>query len=221
VRLPALIAVVVTALAAAAAAGAADDPNAPRQRHTVTDTRLANTLGLRRSDLAAGWTAAPKANDGPPCVGSPNESDLVQTARVDPTFTWGDNVTTLGSEVDIFRTAREARKDWRVSTLALMKKCLLQSARTGLGKGTTVTLTGADALTPPAGVERALHYRLTFSVRSKQRTLSLVTDIVAIGRGRITVALHTLTVAKPLPPAVLSTLVQTLSERINGGRKGA
>jgi hypothetical protein len=217
----AVLAVVVTALAAAAAAWGADDPNAPRQRHTVTDTQLAKTLALRRGDLAPGWTAVPEQTDGPPCAGAPDESDLVQTARVDPTFAWQDDVTTLGSEVDIFRSVREARKDWRLSTLALMKRCLLQSAREGLGKDSRVTLTGADALAPPGGVERALHYRVTFAVRSKQRTVPLVTDVIAIGRGRITVVLHALTVSRPLPPAVLSALVQTLSERINGGRKGA
>jgi hypothetical protein len=35
------------------------------------------------------------------------------------------------------------------------------------------------------------------------------------------VVLHTLTVARPLPAAVVGTLVRTLADRLNGGRKGA
>jgi opacity protein-like surface antigen len=222
VRRALLLAAVATALAAgAAAAAAATDPSAPRQRHTAADTRLAQKLGLRRSDLAAGWTAAKQQKDSPPCKGAPDESDLVQTARVDPSFTWQDHVTTVGSEVDVFRTKREALEDWRLSTFALMKKCMLQSARAGLGKDVQVSIAGGGALTPPKGADRSLHYRLVFRVRTKTRTLSLVTDVVAVGRGRITVVLHTLTVARPLPAAVVGSLVSTLTDRLNGGRKGA
>jgi hypothetical protein len=216
------VAAAAVVLVAAAAASAAEDPRAPRQRHTAADTRLAKTLGLRRSDLAAGWKVAKEPNDSPVCTSSPDESNLVQTARWDPTFVWRDGMTTVGSEVDIFRTVREAKVDWRLSTLALMKTCLLQSARSGLGgNGVKVALTGARALTAPRGAERALHYRLVFAVRSKKGTLSLVADVIAINRGRTTVVLHALTVARPLPPSVIAALVQTLSDRLNGGRKGA
>jgi hypothetical protein len=222
VRRALLLAAVATALAAGVGvASAAKDPNAPRQRHTAADMQRAKELGLRRSDLAAGWTAAKPQNDSPPCKGAPDESDLVQTARVDPSFIWRDGVTTVGSEVDIFRSKREALKDWRLSTFALMKSCMLQSARAGLGKSVRVSISGGAELAPPKGAERGLHYRLVFAVRSKASTLSLVADVVAVGRGRITVVLHTLTVARPLPGTVVGSLVSTLADRLNGGRKGA
>ena len=221
-RLAVLLVLVGAALAAAAAtASAAKDPKAPTQRHTPADTRLAKSLALRRTDLAAGWTAAKPVPDSPPCVGSPDESDLVQTARIDPSFTWRDGATTIGSEVDVFRSKQEALKDWRLSTFALTKKCMLQSARDGLGKGVRVSIAGGSPLTPPRGSERSLHYRLVFSVRSQSQTLSLVTDVIALGRGRITVVLHTVTVARPLPGSVLTSLAGTLTDRLNGGRKGA
>jgi hypothetical protein len=222
VRRTLLLATVASALAAGvAAASAAKDPNAPRQRHTAADMQRAKQLGLRRGDLGAGWTAAKPEKDTAPCKGSPDESDLVQTARVDPSFTWRDGITTVGSEVDVFRSRREALKDWRLSTFALMKTCMLQSARVGLGKGVRVSITDGAVLTPPKGAERGLHYRLVFAVRSKAPTLSFVTDVIAVGRGRITVVLHTLTVARPLPGTVAGSLVATLADRLNGGRKGA
>ena len=45
-------------------------------------------------------------------MGEPDESALVQTAKIDPSFIWRDNLTRLGSEVDVFQTAAMARKDW-------------------------------------------------------------------------------------------------------------
>jgi hypothetical protein len=222
VRLALLLAVVAVVLTAgAAAASAAKDPKAPSQRHTRADMRLAKSLALRRADLAAGWTVVKPPPDSVPCQGAPDESDLVQTARVDPSFTWRDGATTIGSQVDVFRSKQEALKDWRLSTFALTEKCMLQSARVGLGKGIRVSISGGGPLKPPAGSERALHYRVVFSVRSPKGTLSLVTDVVAVGRGRITVVLHTVSVARPLPGSVLTSLARTLTDRLNGGRKGA
>jgi hypothetical protein len=42
-------------------------------------------------------------------VGEPDESALVQTAKIDPSFGWKDNLTRLGSQVDIFQTAAMAQ----------------------------------------------------------------------------------------------------------------
>lgn len=205
----AVLLVSVVALLAAAAAQARD----PAQRHTAADTKRANALALRRSDLAAGWKLEKASKPAPPCNAGPDESKLVQTARVDPSFTWKDGITSVGSEIDIFRSAREARLDWKYSTLKLMSTCLLQSAHAGLDKSVRITLRSAKRLPAPKGVERGLHYRFVFTLRSKQ-TVDLVADIVAIGRGRVSSVLHTLTVRTPLPPVVLNSLVGVLSRRL-------
>ena len=176
-------------------------------------------LALQRKDLAAGWKLDPPAKPAPPCTAGPDESNLVQTAKVDPSFTWKDGVTNVGAEVDFFRTAAEARKDWNLSTFALLKTCLLQSARAGVGKSVKVSIVSAQRLAAPGSTERSLHYRFVFSLRSKQ-TARLVTDVVALGRGRVTVVLHTLTVTSPLPPAVVSALVQVLAQRLNASKGG-
>jgi hypothetical protein len=217
-RFAALLLVAALAVPAVALATSVD-PKAPRQRHVAADMKKAATLTLRRSDLAAGWKLDPPAKPGPYCTAGPDESSLVQTAKVDPSFTWKDNVTNVGSEVDIFRTAAEARKDWRLSTLALVKTCLLQSARAGAGKKIAVRIVSSRELAAPKSVERALHFRFVFELRSKQ-TAQLVTDVIALGRGRTTVVLHTLTVRTPLPSSVLSDLVKVLADRLNAGKGG-
>jgi hypothetical protein len=218
VRLALLLLVAALAVPTVALAGPVD-PKAPRQRHVAADMKKAAKLTLRRTDLAAGWKLDPPAKPGPYCTAGPDESKLVQTAKVDPSFTWKDNVTNVGSEVDVFRTAAEARKDWRLSTLALVKTCLLQSARAGVGKNVAVNMVSAKKLAAPASVERSLHFRFVFALHAKQ-TARLVADVIALGRGRTTVVLHTLTVKTPLPSAVLSALVKVLADRLNAGKSG-
>jgi hypothetical protein len=217
-RLAVLLLVVVLA-APALALAAKVDPKAPRQRPVPADVKKAAKLTLRRTDLATGWTLDPPAKAEPYCTAGPDESKLVQTAKVDPSFTWKDKLTNVGSEVDVFRTAAEARKDWRLSTIDLVKTCLLQSARAGVGKKITVKIVSSHELAPPKSVERSLHFRFVFELRSKQ-TARLVADVIALGRGRTTVVLHTLTVRTPLPPAVVSALVKVLAGRLNAGKSG-
>jgi hypothetical protein len=211
---------VLLALALLAAAGAGADSGLPRQRHTVADMRRATALALQRGDLAAGWTKDKPAKPEPPCTAGPDESKLIETAKIDPSFTWTDGVTNIGSEVDLFRSAAEANVDWKASTLELMGVCLLQSARHGAAKNVKVRLLSTQALAAPRSAERGLHYRFVFSLRAT-RTAQLVVDVVALGRGRATVVLHTLSVATPLPSTVVNTLVGLLAKRLNAGHSGA
>ena len=80
-------------------------------------------------------------------------------------------------------------------------------------------IVSARELAAPKSVERSLHFRFVFELRSKQ-TARLVADVVALGRGRTTVVLHTLTVRTPLPSAVLSALVKVLADRLNAAKGG-
>ena len=208
-------AAVLVALAAlvAASGASARDPKDPRQRHTAADTRLAKSIALAASDLAAGWKLAPPGSPAAPCSSEPDESRLVQTARIDPIFVWKDGVTKVGSEVDVFRTAHDARIDWRLSTLKLMRDCLLEALHKAVGKKGTVKATFAKALTPPKLGERALHYRVVFVVNGNVLN-PIVTELVAIGVGRISVVLHTLSFRAPPAPSAVQSLGSTLAKRL-------
>lgn len=220
-RAVALIAVLSAAAALAGTARSAVDPKDPLQRHTAADTKLAQSLALRGTDLAAGWMSEKQqTGSGPACVGEPDESALVQTAKIDPSFVWRDNLTRLGSEVDVFQTAAMARQDWAASTLKLTTSCLLQDATAEFGTKVHVTLVSSQELAPPGHAERSLHYRLVLAVRSAQ-TVKLVTDVLAVGRGRITVVLHSLTLTTtPLPAAGLAQLARKLAGRLGSGGIG-
>jgi hypothetical protein len=211
--------VIVLLLAALALAGpaAARDPKDPQQRHTAADTKLANTLALHQKDLAAGWAPAKPTPNPPPCRTEPDESNLVQTARIDPTFIWKDGITTLGTEVDIFKTAAMAKRDWSLSTLKLFQSCLLQSAREQLPH-LKVTLVSSQQLPRPSAIaERSLHYRLVFDITHAGKTVPIVSDVTALGRGRETVVMHSFSVRIPLPSSATTQLVQILANRLGTG----
>ena len=209
------VAVVLVALVALAAAGgaAARDPKAPQQRHTKADTTLAKSLALVLSDLGPGWSRAPVLKAAPPCTSEPDESKLVQTARIDPTFVWKDKVTEIGSEVDVFRTTADAQRDWRLSTLGVMQRCLFEALHRDL-KDVKIHLRSATQLPAPKLGDRNLHYRLVFELRGKSRALPVVVETIGFGVGNKTVVLHTLSPGGPLPPSVLSALDSKLAKRL-------
>ena len=125
----------------------------------------------------------------------------MQTARIDPTFIWKDGITTLGTEVDIFKTAAMAKRDWALSTLKLFQSCLLQSARDQLPHF-KVTLVSSKQLPRPSAIaERSLHFRLVFDIIHAGKTVPIVSDVTALGRGRETVVMHSFSVQ--IGPAVL------------------
>ena len=214
-RLVASAAVLVLVLPSSASA--ARDPRAPLQRHTAADTKRAKAIVLRRSDFATGWKLDPPAKSNTPCTAGPNESSFVQTAKVNPSFTYKDGVTNVGSEADIFSSVAEARQDWRASTPSLLGTCLLQSAGAGFGKKTHIRIASATTLAAPTGAERGLHYRYVLSVGST-KPANLVIDVVALGRGRVTVVLYALTVRAPLPAAVVKGLTGVLGSRLDAGQ---
>ncbi len=195
----------------------ATNPKDPQQRHTGADTRLAKSIGLRLGDLAAGWRLNPSTSpsNDPPCKSQPDESALVQTALIDPSFTYSDGITSVGSEVDVFRSAREARADWRLSSLPALKDCIASAL--SLGAKLPVTVSSFKQLPVAKLSERTVHYRITMLVHAAQ-PITLVAELVAIGKGRVTTVFHAVTVAKPLPSSLRTLITQLLADRLNAGR---
>jgi hypothetical protein len=194
----------------------AANPREPQQRHTAADTRLAKSLALKRTDLATGWHAdatASSSNDVS-CQSQPDESSLVETAMVDPSFTYRDGVSNVGSQVDVFRSAGEARLDWKLSTLQTTKACLAEELQTGAK--TRVTVTSFVSLPISKLSERTLHFRITMVIHAA-KPVTVVADIIAIGKGRVTTVFHALTLEVPLPARDLTIFAGVLAGRLNAG----
>jgi hypothetical protein len=194
----------------------ATNPKDPQQRHTAADTRLAKSIALKQADFATGWHADATASgsNNASCASEPDESSLVQTAMVDPSFTYRDGVTNVGSQVDVFRSAREARLDWKLSTLRTAKECLAEELQRGAK--TRVTVSSFASLPTSKLSERTLHYRFTMVIHAA-KPVTIVVDIIAIGRGRVTTVFHALTVGVPLASTDLKIFVGVLAGRLNAG----
>jgi hypothetical protein len=196
-----------------ASSAAARDPKQPQDRPAPADVARAEAIELVRSDLAKGWKPVPTPKAAPPCGAEPDESKLVRTAEVDPTFAFGNTPVQVGSEVDVFRNAAQAKLDWRLSTLKLMKGCLLQSARLGFGANAKIRVASAVALPPPKLGERSLHYRIVIAVTGA-KAVPIVAELIGVGIGRISVVLHAFSVGEPLPAGGLGSLATTLAQRL-------
>ena len=88
----------------------------------------------------------------------------MQTAQIDPTFIWKDGVTTLGTEVDIFKTAAMAKQDWALSTLKLFRAACCRARATSFRTARCALVSAKQLPRPSAAAERSLHYRLVFDI---------------------------------------------------------
>jgi hypothetical protein len=204
------------ALVLALPAGAAN-PKDPQQRHTAADTQLANSIALKKVDVAAGWHAdktTGSSNDAP-CKSQPDESSLVQTALVDHSFTYRDGVTNIGSEVDVFRSTREARLDWKLSTLRALRDCIASALQAGAK--TRVTVSSFRRLQIARLSERTLYYRITMVIHAA-KPITIVADVIAIGKGRVTAVFHSFSVGVPLPSTDMMIFARLLAGRLNAAK---
>jgi hypothetical protein len=193
----------------------ATDLRGPQQRHTAADTQLAKSIGLTLRDLPGAWHSAKGSLsfDTLSCSSRPDESGIVQTALIDPSFFWLDGAQNLGSEVDVFRSAREARLDWQLSTLRVLTDCVRSALQHG---GTRVTVSAARELRITNLSERTVHDRLAFVLyRPKKKPITAVIDVIAVGKGRVTTVLHSFTADRPILGAGLTRVAQVVANRLN------
>ena len=204
------VSVVVLAVAVAfpplALAGTKD----PTKRHTAADMRLARSIALTRADFAAGWTreksAGPSGGDAN-CSVQPDESKLIETGSVDPSFDSSRGVT-VDSEVDVYQTKAMALADWRTAQLRSLRRCLAELfAKT---TGTKVTVT-ALAKPVPVHAERALAFGFELSAKGG---IPYDIDLVAVGKGRTTVLLSAAGPKGSYSASLLAPLARVLAQRL-------
>lgn len=209
--MPRALAVALLAALFAAATAAAADPKAPTQRHTAADMRTAGSIALKRSDLAAGWTLDSPTSPTTTCKAEPDESKLVQTGRVDPSYTYRDGVTNVGSEVDVFKTPQDEAVDWRLSNSLSLRDCLAEVLQKDVKTPVSVSSYEHVKIAPLGA--RTAHIRAVIVIHAATPA-TVYADLVAVGRRRATVVLTALTVGRPFPASALSSLAHLLARRL-------
>jgi hypothetical protein len=212
-----LAAVAAAAATAAALAGVALAGTIKIERFapTAADQRLASNVSLRRAELPSGWrfalSARPSAPDSANCAGyAPDFSKFTVTGHAESTFT--APAQAVVSQVEVFRTAAEARSDFKLGTTAGAWSCarstVLDELRHG-ATGLTVTTTRWKVSRPTPTVYEATG---VFTVQTPGGAAPILLDMVALQAGRGVVALMVITpAAKPIPQA--AALARALGAR--------
>jgi hypothetical protein len=184
-------------------------PKDPTKRHTAADMRIAKSIALRLSDFGAGWKPAKSSGgNGPDCSAQPNESSLIETADVDPTFGSPNGGVTVDSDVSLFRTKAMALTDWRSAQLARLRACLAELLTKSLGKTARVAV--ATRVPVSVKAERKVGFHFEFRANG----LAVTTDVIGLGKGRTTVLLTALGLKGSYKRATLDPLAAVIARRL-------
>jgi len=208
------------ALLAAVLAGAALAGD-PVERHTPSDTARARAIGFQRTDFPAGWTAkpsTPSTTAHSTCKSfDPDESDLVETAKVDsPEFTGPDGYSQVFSTVSIFQTLAQARASWSRLVRPAMLACFSELITKSSPPGSTISALAKGALPFPKTAPRSAAYRLVIGVAPEGAAASvkLYLDLVLLGANRANVATIMFSPGKPYPAAFEQKLARAIAHRL-------
>ena len=214
-RWVALVAVVALVWVAAAAADAFD----PKVKITRADQAAANASVLRSGDLGGAWTGGavkPQTLKIPLCPGTqPNDSKLTITGHAESTLDLSSAGLHVDSDVEIFRSARQAAKAAANFLTVALPGCLKYDLlRSGLAGATTTIGTVSQIPVVKVGNRIAL-YRVKLAVHSGGQKLGVFSDYLFLTKDRTQFFVNLIapsSVASELP-AFENTIAKTLAKR--------
>jgi hypothetical protein len=198
-KLACLAAVLAVAVPVASAARGRD-PHAERLRLTRADTAAAARTDLRRADLGSGWIAlrpAPFDASEDPCPSfDPDFSGFTITGRAHSRFQHPTGAA-IESEVDVFRSASDARQDFEAGAKPALVRCMRTMFERNPPAGARF-VSGRTAAAPGLGDRSAL-YRFRFELTALGRRIPLAADFLVFQRGRTIATLFAANLRRPLP----------------------
>jgi hypothetical protein len=212
----------ILALLAAAVLSGAALAGDPRQQHTPADMARARSIGFMRSDFPATWTAKPStpttgADSGTCKSFNPDESDLVETGKVDsPEFTAPDGFSQVASSVGVFQTVAQAKTSWARVVRPAMLQCFSQLITASSPKGSTISELAKGMLAFPKVASRTTAYRLVLGVTPQGATVpvKLYLDLVFLGADRANVSTIMFSLGQPYPAAFEQKLARAIAHRL-------
>ncbi len=200
---------VLAAVAAVPAFGAVRGPKDPTRRHTAADTQIAKAIALRPSDFEPGWKPAkPDNSSGPACSLQPDQSKLIETADVDPTFdSPNGGAVTIDSEVTLYRTSAMARSDWNSASLPVLRACFVEFLKKQSGAKAVVT---ASRFPVAAEAERSVGYH--FQLEANGTVFAI--DLIGLLKGRTEVLLSADGLKGSYTRALLTPFAALLARRL-------
>jgi hypothetical protein len=202
-----LIVVLLGALAFSAAAAAATGD--PQYQMNPTDQSWADSILLHTTDFGTDWHQSGTGGSGgggsnsgsDTACSAPDESDLTMTGNsYSPDFIRNDGAW-VGTAAVVWQTPEQAQADWDRNVQPGLLSCLASSLSASSSKQLKIVVTGRQQLTFPAiAGGRSAAYRVSLMLktsvkaRGKTRKISLhaTFDFIAVGSGRATAMLSTL-----------------------------
>ena len=187
-------------------------PKDPTKRHTAADTKTANAIALKLSDFAAGWKQEKSSSNsaGPGCKAQPDESKLIETADVDPTFDSPNGAVTVDSDVSLYKTKAMLLGDWHTAQVSLFRACLAELLSKSLGKTATVAVAKRVPVTQHA--ERTLGFHFEF----KANGVVISADLIGFAKGRTEAILSAFGPKGSYKRSDLNPLAAVIARRLAG-----
>ena len=213
-RLPILVAVALVALATTtgALAGRGD----PRRAITSADQALAKAMLLRKSDLAAGFTASPQGKDPNFYCAALDESDLTLTGDAEsPDFALQapGRIFSIASSAQIYRSSNQALASWRRSTSAAGERCAARGLASVIARSGG-TFHSLERVAFPEVAPLTVSYRVTAELASGQQKVPAYFDVVVLERGRAQVTFFVFSVGAPLVRSELLAFARLTAARM-------
>ncbi len=208
----------VSVLALAAAAPAADGE--PKRAITKADEAAARSIVLRRADLGEGFVARPAGPDDlPPGVrcGALDESDLTIGGDANsPDFRLDAPgvLLTVGSTVQVYKTAADANASWARGQRPAATTCLADIVRKSGGAGQRVTVVSAKRIAFPKLSPKTTAFRIVANVRSGGASVKVYFDAVLLQQGRIQAGVVFTSAVQPIGLADRAALAGVVASRL-------
>jgi hypothetical protein len=100
--------------------------------------------------------------------------------------------------------------------LPALRECIASALQTGAK--TRVTVSSFKRLPISKLSERTLYYRITMVIHTA-KPVTIVADVIAIGKGRVTAVFHSFSVGTPLPSTDVMIFARVLAGRLNAAKK--
>jgi hypothetical protein len=193
-----VFAVVLVALAAtgAAFAGRGD----PKRAITRADQARAKAMLLRKSDLAAGFTASRRSKDEDFYCAGLDESDLTLTGDAespDYTLQAAGRIFSIASQAQLYRSSSQSLASWRLGTSSAGERCAARQLASVIA-GSGGSFRSLKRIPFPKVAPLTVAYRVTAELAAGQQKVPAYMDVVVLQRGRAQVAFVVFSVGAPL-----------------------
>jgi hypothetical protein len=166
--------------------------DAPVVRITPADQARAVRSLLSLSDFATGWKGGRTKTEklsAPGCPGfNPKESDLVVSGHADAQFTYAAARVTFLQDVQVLRSPKAVRTDFKRTITPKLLPCLAHELRKSKG----IVGVKVERVDFPTIGSASAAYRAALTLKSGTRQVTVYEDFVFFGVGRVEYALRIL-----------------------------